>query len=115
MRPSPYGIPLAAAYPAAADPAVSGTGITMSASAAAVAGEHRGDEVGVRGGLRAPPLTLRKLMGVHEVPVVTDGDGGGAVGLEGGLRVLPRGGASCRVPRVADAEIALERCERSLI
>ena len=32
MSPSPYGIPLAAAYPAAAEPAVSGTGSTMSAS-----------------------------------------------------------------------------------
>jgi hypothetical protein len=76
--------------------------------------EHRRDQIGVGGRGAGSTDPCMQVTRVDEVPVVAEGDRVDAVGLEDGLRVLPRGRARRRVPRVADAEIAVQRGERRL-
>ena len=77
--------------------------------------EERGDEIGVGRRAAGSPSQLGQLGRVHEIPVVTERERAGAIGLEGRLRVLPGGRSGGRVARVADAEVALERGQRGLV
>ena len=78
-------------------------------------GQQRRDEIGVGGGPPPPPDERRQLGGVHQVPVVADGQAAAAPVLERGLGVLPRRRSGRRVPSVPDAEVALQRRQRPLV
>ena len=73
--------------------------VTMSESVVAAPDGHHG----------------RQLVGVDQVAVVPERQRVGAVGLEHGLGVVPRGGAGGRVPRVADREVAVQRGQRGFV
>ena len=91
-------------------------GVLEAAEHRHLVGQQGGDDVGVgRRGHAAHGDELGELVGVHEVAVVSERQGVRAVGLEDGLRVLPRGRAGGRVARVPDREVAVQGRERRLV